>query len=212
MCERAIGLIGGNRLILSPAEAAMLEALDYAGLASANAQGEAVTCARHFAPVRDGLPRAYPWVFARKSKVLAELSEPIPGWQYSYAVPPDCARVLCLISGGRAVPIFETEGAAVGCSYPGVTARYTAYVNDTALWDPVFADAFCAKLAAEICFAVTGGTGGVSAFQQQSMAAIGEAYRLGLIDSGRVGLDEYAWDGYSSDYSDYGEISGGGAL
>jgi hypothetical protein len=211
ICERAIGLIGGNRLDLSADQSIMFVNLDYSGLTGSNAQGEAVACVRHFAPVRDSLLRAYPWVFARRHQVLAELSEARPGWAHSYAAPSDAARVLYLISGGRAVPIFETEGFSSGfvsCNYPDVTAGYTAAL-DIPLWDPLFADAFVAKLAGEICAAVTGSTGGAAALQQQAMYAIGEAYRLGLIDSGRVPLDEYAWDGYSNDFSGSG---GGEAL
>ena len=40
LCERAIGLVRGNRLTLSGSERSMLEALNYEGLAAARAQDE----------------------------------------------------------------------------------------------------------------------------------------------------------------------------
>ena len=71
LCERAVGLIKGKRLILGSGERSMLDALNYEGLTGANAQQEAVACARHFASVRDGLFGTYPWIFARRSVALS---------------------------------------------------------------------------------------------------------------------------------------------
>jgi hypothetical protein len=205
LCERAVSLAAGNRIELGEGQMAMLEALDYAGLAGSGAQGEAVSCARHFAFARDGVMGAHPWIFARKSAALAELGEAMPGWKRSYAVPHDCLRLLGLISRGKAVPLFELDGSVVSCGYPDAIARYTARVADTALWPPLFADAFCARLASEIASSVAGQPAAGRAFLEQANLSVQEAWRAGEIDPGvRPEMHEYAWDGYSSD------LSGGG--
>jgi hypothetical protein len=92
LCERAVGLVRGNRLDLSAAEKAILEVLNYDGLVAANAQDEAVVCAKHFPSVRDGLFHTYPWVFARKIANLSPAGS-VPGWRYAYSLPGDCVKL-----------------------------------------------------------------------------------------------------------------------
>jgi hypothetical protein len=208
LCERAISFIGGNRLMLTPAQAAMLDALDCAALAAAHAQNEAVTAARHFPFVRDSLLHAYPWTFARRHAAPAELASAPKGWAHAYALPTDCLRMLALVTpGGKAVMRFEAAGAAVFCGEPCASTRYTARIADTALWPPLFADAFCARLAAEMAAAVTGAPGAAAALQQQAVDAVREAYRAGAVkEAPGPEANLYGWDGYSR-WDD-----GGGAL
>ena len=198
ICERIVSFIAGNRLELSGSHRAMLEALDYEGLTADFAQSEAVTVARHFAFVRDGLLSAYPWVFARKSAALPELVSCQMGWRFAYAAPADCLRILELLSMGKSIPTYEIIGNAVTCDYSDVTARYTARVDDVNLWPPMFVDAFCFRMAREICGVVSGSAGAAQMFGQNEETTIQEAYRLGIIDEGpRVEAHQYGWDKYS---------------
>jgi hypothetical protein len=200
LCERAIGLVRGRRI--EDANRSMIEALDYEGLISSHAQEEAVTCIRHFAAVRDSLLHTYPWVFARRSAALAELSTPVNGWRFSYVLPADCMRALNLVWRKRTIAEWEQVGTAVGCEYKPVTARYTARITDTGQWAPLFCDAFCAKLAMEINVAVNGEFGIVPTLQQLAQNAVAEGYRVGIItDITPIELHSYRWDSYSNDLS-----------
>lgn len=203
LCERALGLIRGHRLELSASARVQLEALDYEGLAASHAQEEAVSCVRHFAAVRDSLLGTYPWVFARKSAPLAELSEAVVGWAFGYVLPVDCLKLLGLVvrvggfAEGATLAQFEQVGRTVGCRYRVSEARYTARVTDTQVWDPVFCDVFCCRLAGEIGTAITGVANPMQMMEQRAQLFLQEAYRVGAIAStGEVPLDGFEWDGY----------------
>ena len=204
ICERAVGLTRGRRLELDPGEKALLEVLDYDGLIAVNAQGEAATCVRHFEFVRDSLLEAYPWVFARRSAPLAELTTTLPGWRHTFALPSDCARLLGLVYGGCELPLWEIVGPSVGAHRAPVDARYTAKISAVTSWAPLFIDAFIARLATEIATAIQGMSNAVQGYEQQAQTAISEAYRLGVIDGGgHLPLWEYGWDAYSHDGPGY---------
>ena len=59
LCEQAVGLLRGKRLILNGDELLLLNDLNYEGLANIHAQDEAVVCAMHFERVRDRLLQIY---------------------------------------------------------------------------------------------------------------------------------------------------------
>ncbi|MDR1650744.1 MAG: hypothetical protein LBR87_03060 [Synergistaceae bacterium] len=205
LCERTLGFLAGKRLTLTENQLSMLEALDYGGLTEDKAQQEAVACARHFGFVRDSLLFTYPWVFARKSAALAEMSEALPGWRHTYALPADCLRLIEVVSSGHARLDYEVSGTSVSCDHAGVSAGYTAKSPDTAQWPALFSDVFCARLAAETAPSIMG-EGAASVFQamsQYAQASIGEAYRLKVIDEGpQVRAHVYQWDGYFNDLSE----------
>ena len=204
ICERAVGLTRGRRLQLVGSQLSQLEALDYDGLVAGNAQDEAVTCVRHFEFVRDSLFQAYPWVFARKSVALAELTATIAGWPHAFALPADCARLLDVIHKGYALPLWEVAGSSVGTHLAPVEARYTAKIASVTSWAPLFVDAFTSRLAVEIVTAVQGSSSAAQGYEQQAQTAISEAYRLGVInEGGQLSMLEYAWDDYSRDGPGY---------
>ena len=225
LCERAIGLIRGKRLELSGSEAAMLEALNYEGLIAVHAQDEAVTCARHFAYVRDKLLQLYPWVFARKTAALAQLSAALPGWRFAYALPADCLKLLALVEAckensqlhqyhrhhrhkGLILTHWEQIGRTVCCNHRQVHARYTAQVTDTNQWDAAFTDVFCSSLAAEGIASVTGEVNAIQLMEQRAQLGIQEAYRIGaIVEPGGLPAQQAEWMDYSgvpSRFDDHG--------
>jgi hypothetical protein len=184
LCERTLGLLRGNRLDLSSSARAMLESLNYEGLTASQAQEEAVTCARHFAGVRDSLFHTYPWVFARRTADLSSATA-FRGWRYAYNLPADCLKLHQIVQNHKATPRYEQIGNIVGCDRKNVSVRYTAPVSDTAQWVPLFQDAFCARLAGEIRISVLGESEGLGGqLFQLFQFAISEGYRTGIIDSG----------------------------
>jgi hypothetical protein len=224
ICERAIGLVRGNRLDLSGGARAMLEALDYEGLIAAQAQEEAITCVRHFAFIRDKLLELYPWVFARKTSAPAQLSTPLSGWRYAYALPADCLKLLALVevpehditpsprrhgsTGSMTLEHWEQVGRTVCCNHRPVHARYTAQITDVNQWDSGFTDVFCCMLAGEAMAAIIGEPNAIQLMDQRAQAGIVEAHRTGAI-AAATGLpaQRNLWMDYSgvpSGFDDHG--------
>lgn len=187
ICERTIGLLRGNRLVLSSSQREKLEALDYEGLVSMISQDEAVSCARHFASVRDRLLQTYPWVCARAQTMPALLSQSQTGWEYTYAVPNDCIKILSLTVQKNTnihretVEQWEQWGNTICSHYPIPELRYTKRLTNTDEWSPLFESAFCFSLAAEIAASVTGAPTAFQTMEQGAQLRIEEAKRVGEI-------------------------------
>lgn len=173
LCDQAIGLVRGKRLILSPDEKTKLEALNYEQLASGNAQDEAVVCALHFARVRDSLLQSFPWIFARKTETPAQVSEGVPGWRYTFTLPSGCLKVISVLAGDNRVNYYEERyedlseppeygelieweeaGGKLYTNRSPVHIRYTDKITGDGSWAPLFASAFVIKLAEAISPAV----------------------------------------------------------
>jgi hypothetical protein len=137
---------------------------------------EARFCSLHYAPSRDAVLRDHDWAFARKTVELAVPSgESAPvRWKYIYTYPSDCLAARRVLTGtsdthawpyvydhddwdyspmiGEAIP-FEVGLAADSSGmriYTGIspaTLAYTAKVNNTELFDPLFVEAFSWRLA-----------------------------------------------------------------
>lgn len=169
LCEQAIGLVRGKRLILTTSERTLLEALNYEGLTGAHAQEEAVVCALHFARVRDRLFELYAWRFARKVATVAGGAD----------LPADCATVLCVCVNGRPVDYVQT-GAKLNVDV-SAEVHYTARITDTSQWCGLFRDVFAYSLAEEICTAVTGRPEYTQVLEAKIQELIRRAYQTGAI-------------------------------
>jgi hypothetical protein len=162
----------------------LLEALNYSGLVTANAQDEAVCCVRHFEPVRDSLFYSYPWVFARNHARLTTTVATVLGWQHAYVLPANCLKVLQIVLPLRTTPMYEQLGTVLACDYENPGVRYTSLIPDPDDWDALFSDAFCARLAQEIALSVSGEPAMAEYAFQKFQFAISEGYRTGAIDPG----------------------------
>lgn len=186
VCEKTLGLLRGNRLILTDSQKEMLENLDYDGLAYSVAQDEALSCARHFASVRDRLLQTDPWVCARATVMPAMLEEHNRDWPFTYALPNDCIKILSLVRGGghrspRTIERWEQFGKTVSCLYPVAELRYTRRLTNTDDWSPLFESTFCFSLAAEISASVTGEAPLYQNMEQGAQLRRQEAIRVGEI-------------------------------
>lgn len=168
LCEQAIGLIRGKRLILSKEELGLLDNLNYKGLTEVHAQDEAIVCALHFERVRDRLQQIYPWTFARVHKRYS-VSE-------SRVLPSDCLTVLCVLKDGEPL---DSEGNTIPSDTDEVI--YTQNVVNWAKWPPIFCDLFVYSLAIEICTAVTGKPEYVQLLEQKAQELIHRAQQIGAI-------------------------------
>ena len=166
LCEQAIGLVRGKRLILTNSEKQLLEGLNYEGLTAAHAQDEAVVCALHFARVRDRLLQLYPWVFARKSATVSS----------GGALPDDLLTILAVFVDGK--PAEWRQISAQNCEI-----RYTGRIVNVNEWDAAFTDVFVYSLAVEICNAVTGKPDTAQLLEQKAQELLHRARQTGAIKS-----------------------------
>ena len=222
LCEQAIGLVRGKRLILTSAEKTLLEALNYESLASAHAQDEAVVCALHFARVRDSLLQSFPWVFARKTETPAALAEGVPGWRYSFTLPSECLKVLAVLAEDNRMSFYEAQETdlseppemaelieweeADGKLYANrnpVHIRYTGKVASVDDWAPLFTEAFVIKLAEAISPAVGASADLVQVLEKDFEQTIQTATVNGVIKAD-TGLPRQRETRAINDYKFYG--------
>ena len=174
LCERAIGLVRGKRLILNADEYTALLNLDYDALTRIHAQDEACVCVLHFEQVRDRLLQIYPWVFARRRKTYGTF---LPN--ESHELPDGFLTMLCVKKDGRPIEYEQSVNLVIPDEADEII--YTYKVEDVKQWPPVFCDVFCYALAVEICSAVTGKPEYVQLLEQKGQELIQRAYQIGAI-------------------------------
>ena len=144
-------------------------------------------CSRFYTDVRDRVLSEWDWGFARKSVDLQDIGTPPTGWDYRFRRPNDCLKIWDIIDANLCPvyswQIMEDETAdslaIVVVAYTlqtlPLTARYTAIVENPALFSQKFTNCLCWALASEIA-------GPLSA-KQEYVKAAGDAYSLALIQA-----------------------------
>lgn len=110
-------------------------------------------CNRAFAPVRDAVLRDHPWNCAiGRAALAADGQAPVWGYARRFPLPVDCLRVLDIAVETR----WIVEGRAIltDAGAP-LQIRYIRRVDDPNLFDPLFVEALAARLAVELCEALT---------------------------------------------------------
>lgn len=104
--------------------------------------------------VRDEVLAAYPWNFAKARATLAQdTTAPTYGYDYRYAKPSNCLRILEVVQSDAPVDYVE-EGDYLLTDADNTDAdlyiRYITVISDCAKWPPMFINAFAWRLAAEV--------------------------------------------------------------
>jgi hypothetical protein len=117
---------------------------------SANAR----SCNACYELIRDAEIRRYAWNFAKTRTTLAPDAEtPDFDFDYAFTLPPDCLRVL---PPSRNDLDWSIESGKI-LTNDGDTLEiiYLKRVEDEALFDPAFVEAFACKLAWHMCEEIT---------------------------------------------------------
>jgi hypothetical protein len=125
-------------------------------------------CNGRYAYNRDATLRSYPWNCAMARATLAlSGTAPIWGYDHKYALPtvPLCLRVLSMEESYK----WKVEGRFLATDADTCNILYIAQVTDVTEMEVLLREAIAARLAADICFALTG-----SSTQQDKMWAIYE--------------------------------------
>lgn len=122
----------------------------------------AQVCSMFYDDMLDYVLIEFPWKFAERRVMLADLGTPPTNWAYRYAYPSDCVQARYITYPGLRNPRVEqqvpfqigTDGTAreIYTDMPPEAAElvYTARITDLNLWGAVAISAFAYKLAAEI--------------------------------------------------------------
>lgn len=104
---------------------------------------------------RQNLLRDYPWNFAVKQASLARsASDPLFDFQYAYALPAKCIKVL-RVDGS---PRFSVKGRFIHCDEESVLLEYIEDVDDPAQYDALFREALSMFIAYKLGYAITAST------------------------------------------------------
>jgi len=124
--------------------------------------------------VRDAVFRSHNWNSLIKRADLAQNAvAPTFGYTYQYTLPTDCLRVLEFSNGtlmypqdnmtsNSGGPVYVIEGRELLSDEGTVLIKYIARIEDPNQYDTLLIDTLAARLAMEICYAITGSNAMIS--------------------------------------------------
>jgi len=126
-------------------------------------------CNGRYGYIRDSVIRAYPWNCATQRVVLAQSADTPSDYDYKYALPtsPLCLRVLKMIEEEEDGYAWKVEGRWILTDSSTCNIVYLKQITDINEMDVLLREAIAARLAADICYALTG-----SSKQQERMWVI----------------------------------------
>lgn len=209
---------------------------DKGGVTSINppeGSSQAANCARFYPLARDVALSSAPWNFNTTRETGALLDTAQAGWQYAYATPNKCLKVIKVIPGYTDWSIWqECEGwpfeietddltglPLILTDLVDATIVFQRQIEDPTLFPPKFVTALSWLLCSYLAGAVIRGAAGIKAGQASYAAYMTEISSAGSTDAnqrkGRAQRipDALAARGYGADYSAYpnfrdGPVSG----
>lgn len=144
ICNMALGFLGQNPI---------LNLLD-----PQNSQEQ--LCAQYYDVARLAILEEAQWSFAMKRVVIeGEVAAPEWGYGNAHTLPGDVIRVLFvgLQQDERKFTNFDwrLEDGRILANQNKIFVRYTADVTDTTKFSPLFVQCLAARLAADMCIAIT---------------------------------------------------------
>jgi|TARA_R100000482_G_scaffold49096_3_gene17354 hypothetical protein len=118
--------------------------------------------------VRDAVFRSHNWnSLIKRSELSQDSVAPAFGYTFKYPLPGDCLRVLEFSNGtlmypqdnmtdNTGGPVYVIEGRDLLTDEGTVFIKYIARIEDPNLYDTLLVDTIAARLAFEICYAITG--------------------------------------------------------
>lgn len=106
-------------------------------------------------PILKALLRSHPWSFAKKEIALSQITtEPVlEDYLYIYNLPSDFLR----LNKTSVEPDYshKIKGRRLYSNSNSISIEYGYFCTDPNQYDAAFSEAFSAKLAAELCYAIT---------------------------------------------------------
>ena len=117
-------------------------------------------CNQRYEPVRNRVFRSHAWNCLHKRVQLAQNSTaPVVEYDYAYALPSDCLRVLKIHNGTTdsiATALdYKLEGRNIVTDIDTVFLIYIALDTDPNNYDTYLRESISHQLAADLCYAIT---------------------------------------------------------
>jgi len=120
---------------------------------------QARACTQFYATTRDGLLSSYPWHFATRQIALAEMvNDRKDQWAHAYVRPQDALKILSLRShdgGGAGELAYHARGGILYTHVKNAVLLYTARLEDTSLYPPLFVNALANQLSGWLAMPLT---------------------------------------------------------
>ena len=145
ICNRALCLVGGTRMISSLLEAST----------------EAALCSSVYGAALRSMLAEHPWLWCRAAEALPPEAEvKVPGFKYAYGFPANCLYLHRAFNEETESGLFRQF--TVGGKRMIFTDLYQAYAEYTKLpaediFPPLFAEALAWRIAMELSVALSGG-------------------------------------------------------
>ena len=131
-------------------------------------------CTRFYPIALDALLEMHTWSFATKRASLALFDVESYAWEFAYALPSDCVRVISVLENEStdddAVQPYEIETTADGqdvlyTNVENAVIRYVSKVTDSGRFTPLFVDCLSRLLASYLAGPIIKGDSGVKMAQ-----------------------------------------------
>jgi len=144
-----------------------------------------------YEPVKRALLRSYPWNCATRRAKLAQLTDPpVNEYNYQFALPEDCLKVLNVYVGdwedvreSWEQSEFRIEGKKLLTNSQNIIIKYILDIPEGTM-DSHVEMAFVAKLASEAAYPIQGSPSNVQMFLQISELKTNEARTTDNLESG----------------------------
>lgn len=157
ICNSALNILGANNITALTED-------------SKNAR----LCNQRYEPLRDAVFREHTWnCLVKRVQLAQDTASPTHEYTYQYQLPSDCIRVLSLggyhdgsssnVDGGQK---FKVEGRKILTDEDTVYLIYSARIADPTQYDSLLIESIVARLAAELCYAITSSTSLAVALKQ----------------------------------------------
>lgn len=160
---------------------------------------QASHCARFYPIARDACLEAHSWGFATRRVAPANVASAVPSsWQYAYALPAECLKVLNVWGEDYSeddkgydfvVESNASQGTMVYTNAENATIRYIVRVTDTTKFTPMFVTALSYLLAAYLSGPIVKGREGMSVAQAMYKMFLSEVVKAAASDSSNRKLD-----------------------
>ena len=148
ICTLALGHIGNKAEITA--------------IVPPDGSAEAAQCGKFYPIARDECLSEFDWGFAKRRQILAQISGTAPsGWQYWYTVPNPYLVARQLVVEEYNTPVqFVTEshvthGTIILANTDNAELWYTAIIEDTTKYPPLFIHALSWLLASYLALPIT---------------------------------------------------------
>lgn len=166
--------------------------------------------------VRDAELRRYRWKFAiKRAELLALVEKPLWGYAFQYPLPEDYLGLIQV--GEYYVRALRQQNARWSVENNRIHTdmqaplriRYTARIEDSGIYDPLFVEVLACKLALEACETLTQSSGKKQDAANEYKFAVSEAIRMDSIENPPDELSEGTWLASRLDGYDVGGINSG---